>query len=244
MLRVYRASGDCLEIPLAAWRSTDHSDSAFLPPSRSRTSTSRIEPPELQEGHDLPPDDPHEEDAAVPPAIPVSEAREIVARYLSRIQGCNVPSTLCFLVHNDPEDCEKFGEVMHDDELVAVLPFSTGEEPHQGQDPPPPDLHQAPSLIIKTLHIPNIYNALQDAASLAEAREIVYHMTETELNQSFYRIFRYWGRVGINLLQGCLRGHGPLAWKTSQIQALLEDPRFRRWRELDGITMSGTSDGK
>ena len=61
-------------------------------------------------------------------------------------------------------------------------------------------------------------------------------MTRSELNQSFYRIFRYWGRIGINLLQGCLRGHGPLSWKTGQIQSILEDPRFLRWREADAIT--------
>ena len=70
----------------------------------------------------------------------------------------------------------------------------------------------------------------------APSREIVYHMDSDTLNQSFYRIFRYWGKVGINLLQGCLRGHGQLSWKTSQIQAILEDFRFSRWREPDTIT--------
>ncbi|CAD7964550.1 unnamed protein product, partial [Amoebophrya sp. A25] len=199
-----------------------------------------------------------------PSHFTVRHARELLAKKLSEAEGRSVPVSLCFFVHDHesasaaeehhheartsegnystaaettevkpstapvgvvasassaPPEPPAFGDVIADDLPLSILPTSSA------------------NFVIKyRTDITNIYNALQDAETLEQSREIVYHMTPTELNQSFYRIFRYWGRVGINLLQGCLRGHGPLSWKTSQIQAILEDSRFSRWHEPDAIT--------
>ncbi|CAD7940299.1 unnamed protein product [Amoebophrya sp. A120] len=187
-------------------------------------------------------------DFAADDFICVADARRLVAASLSDREGRNVPATLCFLANNDP-DSDRFGETLLDAELLPLEELRSRKSTSQEAEMEPhdePSEHRAEnspsssppvvSVLVRTLHIPNVYNALQDASTVEEAREVVFHMSETELNQSFYRIFRYWGRVGINLLQGCLRGHGPLAWKTAQIQAILEDPRFLRWRELDAIT--------
>ena len=49
--------------------------------------------------------------------------------------------------------------------------------------------------------LPNIYNSLQDAHTLDKAREVVYHMSPEQLNQSFNQAIQMLGLSEFNIVR-------------------------------------------